>query len=500
MGVIFSTSLTKTRSRGGLLLAAALAAAGGLRAGEAWDRVRSSGELRWGAEAAGGAPYVFRDPDHPDVFRGFECDLMDALARRLGVRPRLVVIPWDELVPALLREDVDAVFNGLEITPARSQKIAFTIPYYFFSEQITVRRGDARFRRLEDLRGHRVGTLAASLAQNLLEGAGGITVVAYPSTVDAYRDLEIGRTDATLMDVPIAQWYAGPNPRLENPAGAVAGAGIYAGGVRPDSPELKERLDESLRAMIRSGELDAIYEKWNIRAPDQDRLKDALRGDASSLPSNSQTRNYAPLLFRGAAMTILLSLSSMLIAVGVGLALCLGRLYGPRWMAAVAAVIVEVTRGTPLLIQLYVLYYGLPNLGIQLNAFAAAVLGVGFNYAAYESEIYRAGLLSIPRGQDEAARSLGLTGFQSLRYVILPQAVRTILPPSTNDFIALFKDTSLVSIITVTELTRAYNQAATATFRYLELGLLTAALYLAMSLPLALWTRSLERRRHVAVH
>jgi polar amino acid transport system substrate-binding protein len=160
---------------------------------------------------------------------------------------------------------------------------------------------------------------------------------------------------------------------------------------------------------------------------------------------------------------------------------------------------VEITRGTPLLIQLYVLYYGLPNLGLQLNALVAAVLGVGFNYAAYESEIYRAGILSVPRGQEEAARSLGLTTWQTLRHVVLPQAIRTVLPPSTNDFIALFKDTSLVSIITVMELTRAYSQAATATFRFLELGLLTAGLYLMMSLPLSFLSRRLESQRR-ALH
>jgi polar amino acid transport system substrate-binding protein len=122
---------------------------------------------------------------------------------------------------------------------------------------------------------------------------------------------------------------------------------------------------------------------------------------------------------------------------------------------------------------------------------------MGFNYAAYESEIYRTGLLSVPKGQDEAARSLGLTTWQSLWHVLLPQSIKTILTPSTNDFIALFKDTSLVSIITVTELTRAYSQAATATFRFLELGLLTAALYLMMSLPLSFLSRRLEAQTYV---
>ena len=128
----------------------------------------------------------------------------------------------------------------------------------------------------------------------------------------------------------------------------------------------------------------------------------------------------------------------------------------------------------------------------------AAILGMGINYAAYEAEIYRAGLLSIPKGQFEAAKSLGLTHAQTLRHVIVPQAIKIILPPSTNDFIALFKDTSLVSIITVFELTRAYNLSATTTYRFLELGLLTALLYFLMSFPLSLWSRKMEKQNHVA--
>lgn len=466
-----------------------------LRAIDAWERARSTGEIRWGADATGGAPYLYRDPADPRRFLGFEVELMDALARRMNLRPVLVLVPWEELVPALLRDNFDMAFNGLEITEDRRTKIDFSIPYYIFAEQITVRRGDARFSTFESLRGHRVGTLTASLAQTLMERDGRVTPVAYPSPVEIYKDLELGRTDAVLLDVPIAAWYAGPNPKL-TAVGEPVGRGLYAGGIRKDSPEFRRRVDQALAALIQDGTLESIYRKWNMWTRDQGGLKDALTA-APSIPDRGSVRRYLGLVFRGAGTTILISVLSMGLAVVVGFLICLGRLHGGRGLRSLCAVYVEITRGTPLLIQLYVLYYGLPNLGVQLNALVAAVLGVGFNYAAYESEIYRAGLLSVPRGQEEAARSLGLTTWQTLRHVILPQAVRTVLPPSTNDFIALFKDTSLVSIITVMELTRAYSQAATATFRFLELGVLTAALYLMMSLPLSYLSRRLEAQRRV---
>lgn len=495
------------------LASLALTQAAHAQTSDAWNRVKQTGELRWGADATGGAPYVFPDPQNPSRLIGFEVDLMARLAVHLGVKPRLVLVQWDELVPALERDDFDMAFNGLEITPEREQVILFTRPYYIFSEQITVRKGETRFHKLTDLHGFKVGTLSASLALNLLTQDGHITPVPYPSPVEAYKDLEIGRTDAVLMDVPIAAFYALPNPKLEN-AGKPVGEGLYAGGIRMDSPELKRRLDQALGRMIADGELQQVYEKWNMWNEKQkflDVIPAGRKPGSSGVNSKpldpglqsagaTSIKKYVPLLLKAACVTIVLSFLAMGLAVAAGFLLCLGKLYGSWAIHKFCSGYIEVIRGTPLLIQLYLLYYGLPNLGIQLNAFVAGVLGMGLNYAAYEAEIYRAGILSVAKGQDEAARSLGMTRRQSLRYVIVPQAFRTILPPSTNDFIALFKDTSLVSVITVTELTRAYDMAATATYRFLQLGLLTALLYFLMSYPLSLWARALERKRHAALH
>lgn len=489
----------KCFSGAAFIFAAAVIFSPSLRAQEAWDRIAKTGELRWGADVNGGAPYVFPDQDNPSRIVGFEVDIMDAIARYLKVRSSPVVVPWDQLVPALLRNNFDLAFNGLEITTERAETIDFTIPYYFFSEQMTVRQGHNRISEFKDLRGLRVGTLSATLAQRILQQDGRITVVPYPTPVEVYRDLETGRIDAALQDVPIAAWYVTPNPKLKN-VGRPVGEGIYAGGVRKDSPILKEKINGALAAMIESGELERIYKKWNLWTPNQKKLKKIAAAEAHLAQHQLAISKYFPLFLKGAGMTVLISCLSMMLAVVAGFVLCLGKIYGPAPVRFVCSSYIEIIRGTPLLIQLYLIYYGLPNIGIQLNAFAAAVLGIGLNYASYEAEIYRAGLLSIPRGQDEAARALGMSGWQSLSYIVIPQAVRTILPPSTNDFIALFKDTSLVSIITVTELTRAYSQAATTTFRFLELGLLTAALYFAMSFPLSLWSASMERKRHAILH
>jgi len=202
------------------------------------------------------------------------------------------------------------------------------------------------------------------------------------------------------------------------------------------------------------------------------------------------------MLLKGALVTIEISALAMALAIVCGLALALLRLYGIAPLRWLAVAYIEVIRGTPLLIQLYLIYYGLPNVGIKLNAFVAAVLGLGLNYAAYEAENYRAGIQAVPRGQMEAALSIGMSRWLALRAVILPQAIRIVIPPVTNDFIALFKDSSLVSVITMVELTKVYGMLALTTYDFMGLGLVTAAIYFGLSYPVSLFAQHLERRFH----
>ena len=205
------------------------------------------------------------------------------------------------------------------------------------------------------------------------------------------------------------------------------------------------------------------------------------------------TRRYLPSLLRAALITIALSCLSMALAVTLGVCIATGRLYGPRAARLALTAYVEVMRGTPVLLQLFVIYYGLAS-AIRLPAFVAAFLGLALNYAAYESEIYRSSLEAVSRGQMEAARTLGFTEWQILRLVRGPQALRLALAPMTNDFVALLKDSSLVSALTVVELTKQTQIFATNLGSWVVPGVLCAALYMAMSLPLSSMARRLEER------
>ena len=199
---------------------------------------------------------------------------------------------------------------------------------------------------------------------------------------------------------------------------------------------------------------------------------------------------YVPSLLRAAAITLVLSCVSMALAVVLGFLIATGRVYGPPPLRIALTAVVEVIRGTPLLLQLFVIYFGLAAV-IQLPAFIAALLGLGINYAAYESEIYRGALEAVPRGQLDVARTLGLSTSQTLVLVRGPQALRLALAPMTNDFVALLKDSSLVSVITVVELTKQTSILAANIGSWVLSGLLCAGLYLAMSLPLARVARRL---------
>lgn len=465
-------------------------------AADTLDTIRARGELLWGADAEGGAPYVYPDPEHPEKLIGFEVDLANALAARLGVKARVVQNQWDQLIPALERGNFDIILNGLEITPQNQQQINFVRPYYVYAQQIVTLAGTTNLTKLADLKGHPVGVLAATAAQRLVQAFGGIDVRIYPGNVENFQDMKAGRIDAAVLDLPIALFYAKPDPALRL-SGEPFAPGYYGIAVRRSDPELLAALNQAIADLLADGTIEKIDRKYGLWDERQAALKDYHQETVAQRKTISTLREwpkYLPLLLRGAVTTIELSLLGMALAMVTGLIIVLIRLYSVAPFRWFAQAYVEFIRGTPLLIQLFLIYYGLPEIGIRLNAFVAAVVGLGLNYAASEAENYRAGIQAVPRGQMEAAQALGMSHGQALRHVILPQALRMVIPPVTNDFIAMFKDSSIVSVITMVELTKVYGMLAMSTYDYIGLGVMTAGIYFALSYPASILAGRLERR------
>jgi polar amino acid transport system substrate-binding protein len=465
-------------------------------AAEGLDEIRQRGVLLWGADAEGGAPYVYPDPQRPEQLIGFEYELAEALAAKLGVKARMVQNQWDQLIPALDRGSFDIILNGLELTPEQQQRILMSQPYFVYAQQIVTRKDAPGLGQMENLKGKRVGVLSSSVAQRLLEALGGVDLKIYPGNVESFRDLKAGRIEAVLLDLPIALHYARPDPALQF-SGAPFALGYYAIGLRRSDTTLLAALNQAIQELATDGTLERIYRKYGVWDERQQGLRNyrpEVVAQTKAISTLREWPKYFPLLLRGAVTTIELSLLAMALAIVAGLALVLVRLYGITPLSWLARAYVEVIRGTPLLIQLFLIYYALPQLGIRLNPFIAAILGLGLNYAASEAENYRAGIQSIPRGQTEAALALGMSRWQTLRCVVLPQAVRVVIPPVTNDFIAMFKDSSIVSVIAMVELTKAFGMLATSTNDYLGLGLMTAAIYFGLSYPASVFAGYLERK------
>src|SRR5581483_37429 len=330
----------------------------------------------------------------------------------------------------------------------------------------------------------------------------GVILVSYDDDVHPYEDMKQGRVDAVLLDNIIAARALRRTGGIFIQPQPVA-AGHYVGVLAKENTALRDRINDVLRARMRDGTLEKIYRKWEIWDEYQPAFfRTVAEGEAPRvMPQTAAPREsrmdvvmkYIPALLRASLITIVMSCAAMALAIMVGVLIASGRVYGGVFTRMLLTFYVEVVRGTPVLLQLFVLYYGLSSV-IRLPAFIAALLGLGLNYAAYESEIYRGALEAVPRGQLEAARTLGLTEYQVFTLVRGPQAFRIALAPMTNDFVALLKDSSLVSVITVVELTKQTSIFAANIGSWVIPGALCAGLYLALSLPLARLARMLESK------
>jgi polar amino acid transport system substrate-binding protein len=488
----------------GLLFSAVVAAAA---RGDTLAEIQKRGTLIWGADAEGGGPYVYPDPANPRSMIGFEAELAASLAAELGAKAQFFQGPWHNL-PALLGTGlIDVVLNGYELTPSRAALMEHTRPYYIYQLVLLGRRDNPRLQSWDNLRTldagrkFKIGVLQASAAQFYLEEnyPETVEVVVYEGTTDSMREVETHKLDATLTDLPAAVFYRDRFAALHQ-IGAPVARGYYVILLRKGETALRDALNRAIEKLLADGELEKIYKRYALWNDLQQELTIVGSTDvelgirATKIGGWAVIRSRGWLLVEAAGMTILLAVVSMPLAMVLGLGVALARLFGPAPLRWAAIGYIEILRGTPLLLQLYVIFFLLPEIGIAIPAVYAAVAGLAINYSAYEAEIYRAGLQAVPRGQMEAALALGMSQSLALRRVVIPQAVRIVVPPVTNDFINMFKDTSICSVITVMELTKQYTVQQNNTGATLELAGLTALLYLAMSIPLARLASYLEKR------
>ena len=492
---------------------------------DVWDDVKQRGAFIWGADEEGGGPYVYPDPKDPSKLLGFEVELAEMLAEELSqamgapIKAQFKAGPWSDLPLLVDQGTIVVVLNGYDLIPQRQRDYLCTRPYYLYGLQLMARR-DSEISSWADLKTpasgkvYRVGVLQPSAAEKYVDDQNAlyqrthgelgahVLSVPYPGNTNAMDHVQDGVLDVTLQDDCIAIFYADRYPQLkfvERPVGA----GYYVMMIKKGEDRFFKEMDEALGRIISNGRLKQLYDRWDLSGRSQ---MLALRhvSEMETAPESSMSeivQNNFWSLLQAAGMTVFLSVVSMPIAIFIGIAVAVGRLYGPWYLSKPLGIYIEVLRGTPLMLQLFAIFYLLPKIGIVIHPIIAAIAGLAVNYSAYEAEIYRAGLQAIPHGQMEAALSLGMSKFQAIWRIILPQAVRIVIPPVTNDFIALFKDTSVCSVVTVVELTKQYSILALSTGAVVQMAALTGILYMLMSYPLALFVNWNERRMQgVASH
>jgi polar amino acid transport system substrate-binding protein len=416
-------------------------------------------------------------------------------------------------LPDLLdRGDIDIVLNGYEYSEQYKERAG--IPYYVYRLTATV-KADSAIRTWDDLKGKKVAVLEGSAAERYLavlkkQFGGDLEVEPYIDVANTFKLVASGRADATVQDNPAANFYLAEDAKGEKKLRLLPetrGQGFYVILTRVKDTAFREQVNAALAAGIEDGTLATIYRKYGLWNDDQERLNHwrTKRWSDQKLTDEQQLTGTKPidwpealtLLGYAALMTVFLAIISMPIATLIGMAVAAGRLYGPRWLGGLLSVYVEIIRGTPLLLQLWVLFYLLPEyvpFFANLPKEVIGIIGLSINYSASEAEHFRGAFLNLPRGQMEAAESLGMTKWTVIRRILTPQAFRAALPSVTNDFVALFKDTAVCSVIAVMELTKQYNTLYNNHRDHiLSLAIITAAMYLLMSYPLALVARRLER-------
>ncbi|EFV14168.2 His/Glu/Gln/Arg/opine family amino ABC transporter, permease, 3-TM region [Segniliparus rugosus ATCC BAA-974] len=439
--------------------------------------------LRFGTEGTY-SPFTYHDPATGELV-GLDVEVARALAAKMGRRAEFVEAPFDSLFAGLDAGQFDFVANQIAATPEREQAYSLTAPYIYATGLIITRAGDDSIRSPGDLKGKLVadspvsnwGVLAAKLGARLEAS----------DATQALILLEQGRVDAVVQDDLTFLAYKAKVPQAKvDIAVRLAERAPSVFPARKGDP-LAGQASAALEALRADGTLDRISAKY---------LRPEQAPAAARLPSQWETvaANLWPMAKALARVTLPLAAICFVLGLVIAVLTALARISRNRAVSALARSYVSVIRGTPLLVQLFLIYFALPEFGVKLPPFPSAVVALSLSVGAYASEVVRAAILAVPSGQSEAARALGFSRGQTLRLVVFPQAAKIAVPPLSNTLIALVKDTSLAATIQVTELFRTAQIAAAPIFRYFALYATAAVFYWVVCLVLSWFQGRLERR------
>lgn len=385
-------------------------------------------------------PYEFHKTiSGRDRVVGFDIALAQQVAKDIGVELRIKEMGFDSLLGSLKTGKADMIVSAMTPTPEREKEVAFSKSYLTVPQKVIVRKGEQdKFKSVMSFKGLRVGVQKQSTQETVAKDEmSGAQIVSLEKVTDLILNLQQKKLNAVVVEAPVANAYVQSNQALAF-ADIIFTNADYdcAVAVSKEAPAFLTRVNQTITQVKRNGQLKAWQKKANQQMFNQ----------------QSFFEGYGSYFLRGTGITIILTIIGVFFGTLLGTLLALMKRARNRLLKAMAVVYIQYFRGTPLLVQVFMIYFGTQLLHLDVSAFMSAALALSLNSGAYVSEVIRSGIESVAIGQTEASRSLGLSERQTMKLVVLPQAIKTILPALGNEFISLLKESAIVSVIGVGEL------------------------------------------------
>ncbi|HGO3811566.1 TPA: ABC transporter permease subunit [Staphylococcus aureus] len=449
---------------------------------QAWEKIKERGELRVGL-SADYAPMEFEHTVNGKTeYAGVDIDLAKKIAKDNNLKLKIVNMSFDSLLGALKTGKIDIIISGMTSTPERKKQVYFSDSYMMTKNIMLVKKDKVNeYKDIKDFNNKKVGaqkgTEQEKIAQTEIENASITSLSRLPDVILA---LKSGKVEGAVVEKPVAEAYLKQNPKLgisnvkfneEEKDTVIA--------VPKDSPKLLSQINKTIKEVKDKGLID----KYMTNAAN------AMNDDSGFISK------YGSFFLKGIKITILISLIGVALGSILGAFVALMKLSKIKIISWIASIYIEILRGTPMLVQVFIVFFGITAaLGLDISALVCGTIALVINSSAYIAEIIRAGINAVDKGQMEAARSLGLNYRQTMKSVIMPQAIKNILPALGNEFVTLIKESSIVSTIGVGEIMFNAQVVQGISFDPFTPLLVAAALYFVLTFVLTRIMNMIEGR------
>lgn len=449
---------------------------------QTWEKIKERGELRVGL-SADYAPMEFEHTVNGKTeYAGVDIDLAKKIAKDNNLKLKIVNMSFDSLLGALKTGKIDIIISGMTSTPERKKQVDFSDSYMMTKNIMLVKKDKvSEYKDIKDFNNKKVGaqkgTEQEKIAQTEIENASITSLSRLPDVILA---LKSGKVEGAVVEKSVAEAYLKQNPKLgisnvkfneEEKDTVIA--------VPKDSPKLLSQINKTIKEVKDKGLID----KYMTNAAN------AMNDDSGFISK------YGSFFLKGIKITILISLIGVALGSILGAFVALMKLSKIKIISWIASIYIEILRGTPMLVQVFIVFFGITAaLGLDISALVCGTIALVINSSAYIAEIIRAGINAVDKGQMEAARSLGLNYRQTMKSVIMPQAIKNILPALGNEFVTLIKESSIVSTIGVGEIMFNAQVVQGISFDPFTPLLVAAALYFVLTFVLTRIMNMIEGR------